>query len=95
MTLEEINNATMFVKNLENIMLPSQLVAVLADPLLQKFLLLRPDEEAYTRINNWLSAALQDIRTGDADSKTIADVLGVLYEYVTLSKVRIPCIQCL
>ncbi|PKS05333.1 hypothetical protein jhhlp_008707 [Lomentospora prolificans] len=85
-TLEEINNATMFVKNLENIMLPSQLVAVLADPLLQKFLLLRPDEEAYTRINNWLSAALQDIRTGDADSKTIADVLGVLYEYVTLSK---------
>jgi centromere protein I len=69
-------------------MLPSQLVAVLADPLLQKFLLLRPDEEAYTRIHNWITAVLQDIRTGDADSSTISEVLGVLREYVTVTKVR-------
>lgn len=87
-TLEEINDATAFVENLEKIMLPSQLVAVLADPLLQKFLLLRPDEEAFTRISNWLAGVLRDIRTGDADSSTIVDVLGVLQEYVHVSKVR-------
>lgn len=69
-------------------MLPSQLVAVIADPLLQKLLLLRPDEEAYVRVNNWMMAVLQDIRSGEADASTISDVLGLLHEYVVVSKVR-------
>lgn len=68
-------------------MLPSQLVAVIADPLLQKLLLLRPDEEAFVRVNNWMMAVLQDIRSGEADSSTISDVLGLLREYVVVSKV--------
>lgn len=69
-------------------MLPSQLVAVIADPLLQKLPLLRPDEEAYVRVNNWMMAVLQDIRSGEADASTINDVLGLLHEYVVVSKVR-------
>ncbi|SPN99001.1 related to Mis6 domain protein [Cephalotrichum gorgonifer] len=91
-TLEEIDNATSFVKNIENIMLPSQLVAVIADPLLQKLLLLRPDEEAYSRVNNWMVAVLQDIRSGEADAHTISDVLGLLHEYVVVSKKLPPLI---
>lgn len=75
------------MKNIENIMLPSQLVAVIADPLLQKLLLLRPDEEAFVRVNNWMMAVLQDIRSGEADAHTISEVLGLLREYVAISKV--------
>lgn len=90
MTLEEIDSAASFVKNIENIMLPSQLVAVIADPLLQKLLLLRPDEVAYSRVNNWMTAMLQDIRSGEADSQTISDVLDLLHEYVVVSKVCPP-----
>lgn len=68
-------------------MLPSQLVAVIADPLLQKLLLLRPDEEAYVRVNNWMMAVLQDIRSGEADAHTVSEVLGLLQEYVIVSRV--------
>lgn len=68
-------------------MLPSQLVAVIADPLMQKLLLLRPDEEAYVRVNNWMMAVLQDIRSGEADALTISEVFGLLHEYVVASKV--------
>ena len=89
-TLEEIDNATAFVKNIENIMLPSQLVAVIADPLLQKLLLLRPDEVAYVRVNNWMTAVLQDIRSGDADAHTTTEVLGLLHDFVVMSKARTP-----
>lgn len=87
-TLEEIDNATAFVKNMENIMLPSQLVAVIADPLLQKLLLQRPDEEAHVRVSNWMTAVLQDIRSGEVDAHTTSDVLGLLHEYVVVSNVR-------
>ena len=71
-------------------MLPSQLVAVIADPLLQKLLLLRPDEEAHVRVSNWMTAVLQDIRSGEADAHTTSDVLGLLHEYVVVSKVWSP-----
>ena len=41
-TLEEVQNARDFVKKLDRLELPSQLAAVLEDPLLQKLLALRP-----------------------------------------------------
>lgn len=87
MTLEEIENTTGFVGNLEKIELPSQLVAVLADPLLQKLLLLRPSDDSDQRIANWLNSALRDVLDGDADEGTLFDVLDVLREYVVSTKV--------
>jgi hypothetical protein len=88
-TLEEIENASSFVENLEELQLPSQLVAVLADPLLQKLLLLRPEEEALRRVHYWVLNILQDIRCGEADGGTIGEVLGLLYEYVVVVQVRV------
>ena len=86
-TLEEIENATGFVKDLDKLELPNQLVAVLADPLLQKLMLLRPSAESDQRITNWLNAVLQDVIDGDADETTLFDILDILRDYVVSTKV--------
>ena len=72
---------------MDRIELPNQLVAVLADPLLQKLLLLRPSAEAYQRIANWLSSVLQNVLEEDADEATLWEVLDVVREFVVQSKV--------
>lgn len=87
--MEEIDNAETFVKNLEKIELPTQLVAVLADPLLQKFLLLRPDGEASSRISNWSMACLGDVASGDVDSDLLLDMLEVIHDYAVAIKVSL------
>ncbi|RFU78813.1 hypothetical protein TARUN_3380 [Trichoderma arundinaceum] len=85
-TLEEIENVTGFVQNMDRLELPNQLVAVLADPLLQKLLLLRPNAEAYQRVANWLSSALQNVMEGDADEAMLWEVLDVVKEFVVQAK---------
>ncbi|KPM35183.1 hypothetical protein AK830_g11377 [Neonectria ditissima] len=85
-TLEEIENTTSFVQNLEKIEMPNQLVAVLADPLLQKLMLLRPSDESDHRISNWLNSALQDVIDGDAEESMLFDVLDILRDYVAATK---------
>ncbi|KAF5025052.1 hypothetical protein F66182_2869 [Fusarium sp. NRRL 66182] len=85
-TLEEIENAAGFVKNLDKLELPNQLVAVLADPLLQKLMLLQPSDESDQRIANWLNAVLQDVIDGDADEDTLFDILDILRDYVISTK---------
>ncbi|KAJ4010282.1 hypothetical protein NW766_008151 [Fusarium irregulare] len=85
-TLEEIENAVGFVKNLDKLELPNQLVAVLADPLLQKLMVLRPSIESDQRIANWLSSALQDVKDGDADEATFFELLDILRDYVISTK---------
>lgn len=62
-------------------------MAVLADPLLQKLMLLRPDSESEQRLANWLNGVLQDVRDGDADEDTFFDMLDILREYVVSIKV--------
>ncbi|KAI1331956.1 Mis6-domain-containing protein [Xylariaceae sp. FL0255] len=84
-TLEEIENVDGFVKNLENIELPNQLIAVLNDPLLQKFLLLRPQAQAHQRACNWLNSFVQDILSGDSDAGLV-DILRSLHNYVMATK---------
>ncbi|KAH6611112.1 hypothetical protein Trco_001132 [Trichoderma cornu-damae] len=85
-TLEEVENVTSFVQNMDRIELPNQLVAVLADPLLQKLLLLRPNAEAYQRVANWLGSVLQNVLDGDADEATLWEVLDVVKDFVVQSK---------
>lgn len=77
------------VQNIDKLELPNQLVAVLADPLLQKLLLLRPSEEAYQRVANWLNFVLQDVIDGNADEATLWDLLDVVRDFVTQTQVRI------
>lgn len=62
-------------------------MAVLADPLLQKLILLRPSAAANLRIVNWLNAVLQDVMDGDADETTLWDVMSVVRDYVVHTKV--------
>jgi centromere protein I len=76
------------VNNLEKIELPTQLVAILADPLLQKLMLLRPDAESFSRVNNWLVACVTDVVNGDQDSSILLDLVDVIHGYVTATKVR-------
>ncbi|KAF4338197.1 Centromere I [Fusarium beomiforme] len=85
-TLEEIENVASFVKNIDKLELPNQLVAVLADPLLQKLMLLRPSSESDQRIANWLYGILQDVHDGDADETTLFDMLDILRDYVVSTK---------
>ena len=75
------------MNNLEKIELPSQAVAIVADPLLQKFMCLRPDAEAETRVSNWLLACVGDIASGDADGSLLLDVVEVMHSYVTGTRV--------
>jgi centromere protein I len=65
-------------------------VAVLADPLLQKLMLLRPDAEGFSRISNWLAASMNDIASGDADPSSFLDLVDIVHEYTTSTKVRGP-----
>ncbi|KAK1760496.1 centromere protein I [Echria macrotheca] len=86
-TLEEIDSAETLAKNLEKIELPTQLVAILADPLLQKLLLLRPDAEAFERIENWLRACIDDVAGGDAEPSSLLDLVEILHEFVLSTKI--------
>ncbi|KAI0801716.1 Mis6-domain-containing protein [Xylaria sp. FL0064] len=88
-TLEEIESFDGFVKKLEKIELPNQLIAILSDPLLQKFLLLRPQAQAHVRACNWLSSYTQDMMTGDSDARLI-DILNTLKNYVITTKAFPP-----
>lgn len=87
-TLEEIGSAWDLVKNLEKIPLPSQLVAVLSDPLLQKLAFLRHDVEAEVeqRANDWIIAFLDDVASGEIDKSELEAVLGVMKDFVLSTK---------
>lgn len=86
-TLEEIDSATSLAKNFENIELPNQLVAVLADPLLQKLLLLRPSQEAFARVENWLTACVSSAANGDTNREELVDLIEVVHDYITSTRV--------
>ncbi|OAA77595.1 Mis6 domain-containing protein [Akanthomyces lecanii RCEF 1005] len=85
-TLEEIENVQSFVDKMDKLELPNQLVAVLADPLLQKLLLLRPSAESFLRVANWLNAALQDVLDGDADDAMLWEIMEVVRDFVVQTK---------
>ncbi|GJN75235.1 Mis6 domain-containing protein [Purpureocillium lilacinum] len=89
-TLEEVEGVDAFVRSLDRLELPNQLVAVLADPLLQKLLVLRPSAEADRRVANWLAGVLREVADGDADEETLWEVLEVVREYVAQTKALPP-----
>ncbi|KAI0119997.1 Mis6-domain-containing protein [Nemania sp. FL0031] len=84
-TLEEIESVDGFVKNIEKIELPNQLIAILHDPLLQKLLFLRPQAQAHLRACHWLSSYAQDMMAADSEVH-LADILNILKSYVTATK---------
>lgn len=92
MTLEEIDSAEGLASNLEKVELPDHLVAVLVDPLLQKFMMLRPDKDL-KRVSAWMNVQMAEILNGDADEDTITNTLKVIREYAQNTMVGPPPIS--
>ncbi|ROV87979.1 hypothetical protein VPNG_10340 [Cytospora leucostoma] len=84
-TLEEIDSAESLVSNLEKVELPDHLVAVLVDPLLQKFMMLRPDKDL-KRVTAWMDTQIGEIINGDADDETVENTLNVIHEFARSTK---------
>ncbi|KAL5604201.1 hypothetical protein BROUX41_002182 [Berkeleyomyces rouxiae] len=91
-TLEEIDSAARFVSNFDKIEFPDQLVAVLADPLLQKLLLLKQDEASFRRVSNWINSTWQDVCDDPRDTSLLEDMLQVLGDYVEQTKHLAPAV---
>lgn len=77
-----------FVQKLEKIEPPNQLIAVIKDPLLQKYLQLRSSEEHVKRIDMWLLAFFED-RLSDFNDNTlqILSMLDAILQYTRITKV--------
>jgi centromere protein I len=76
------------VGKLDTIELPNQLIAVLGDPLLQKLMQLKPNNEARQRVSNWLESYAQDVVSGEVENKAL-DVFVMIETYVSATKVRL------
>ncbi|KAF9874862.1 hypothetical protein CkaCkLH20_07556 [Colletotrichum karsti] len=85
-TVEEIDSADRLARSIEKIELPNQLAAVLADPLLQKFMALKKDDDASRRVVHWIDAVLEDVLNGNADEKLFQETMEILEDYVTRVK---------
>ncbi|KAF4624700.1 hypothetical protein G7Y89_g13464 [Cudoniella acicularis] len=87
-TLEEIEDVHDFVQRLENIEPPNQLVAVIGDPLLQKFLQLRSSEIYSRRVDTWLLAFFEDQLESTNPSETkMLEMLEAVRGYTQYTKI--------
>ena len=93
MALEEVHGVDDFVEKLDKIEPPSQLVAALDDPLLRTYVVLKQDETAQRRLDNWLAlfldSQLQAEAAGDDASNDLQDVLNKLLKYTQYTKVSV------
>lgn len=96
-TLEGIDNVDDFVERLDRIDPPGQLVSFLEDPLLQKYVDLRPSPMISSRIDLWLGICLEELyegtRSSILDRKYFDDVLQGLVHHAEYAKVREDCIS--
>ncbi|PQE30791.1 Mis6 domain-containing protein [Rutstroemia sp. NJR-2017a WRK4] len=86
-TLEEVEDVDDFVSKLEKIELPNQLVAAIDDPLLQKFLQLKPFQDTQRRIDHWLLAFFEDqLEDGRSSEIEIPEMLQAVLGYTRFTK---------
>ncbi|KAF1829221.1 Mis6-domain-containing protein [Decorospora gaudefroyi] len=95
-TLEGIDNVDDFVEKLDRIEPPGQLVSLLADPLLQKYVDLKPSPVVNARISLWLATSLEEqyeaARTGTEDSQYLSEILDGLLRYAQYMKSLHPTV---
>ena len=91
--LEDIDSVESFVNNLERIEPPSQLIAGLGDPLVQRYLLLNKSAESVRRLEFWLETSLEMeieiIQEGFGLSPTLTEIISTLLSYTEFTKVKI------
>jgi centromere protein I len=89
-TLEGIDNVDDFVEKLDRIEPPGQMISFLTDPLLQKYVELKPSPVTSARIGLWLSASLEDLyeaeRLGSGDPKYAKEILEGLLRHADSTK---------
>lgn len=92
-TLEGIDNVEDFVEKLDRIDPPGQLISFLTDPLLQKYVELRPSPISSSRIDLWLGTCLEglyeDERLGTIDRQYMDEILEGLLQHAQHIKVFI------
>jgi centromere protein I len=90
-TLEGIDNVNDLVEKLDRIELPGQLISFLTDPLLQKYIQLKPSPITTARIDLWLATCLEEQyegeRMGNGDPQYFSEVLNGLLKHVQYTKV--------
>jgi centromere protein I len=91
-TLEGIDNVDDFVEKLDRIEAPGQMISFLTDPLLQKYVELKPSPVTSARIDLWLSACLEDLyeaeRLGNGEPQYLKQILESLRIHTGSTKVR-------
>jgi centromere protein I len=96
-TLEEVNTVTDLVNNLERIEPPSQLIASLKDPLLQKFMLLGTSPDTFLRLEFWLERYFEEeielLQEGFGLSTSLPEILSGILCYAETAKVFPPFIN--
>ncbi|PMD43361.1 Mis6 domain protein [Hyaloscypha variabilis F] len=86
-TLEEIEDVHEFVRKLEKIEPPNQLVAAINDTLLQKYLLLRSSDTDSQRIDSWLFALFEDqLEDSTSSEGKIFETLEAVLGYTEYNK---------
>ncbi|KAH8623079.1 hypothetical protein IG631_22236 [Alternaria alternata] len=89
-TLEGIDGVDDFVEKLDRIEPPGQLVAVLTDPLLQKYIALKPSPVNTARLRTWLAACLEEqfeeYRQGTGNAQHLSEILDGLLRYARFTK---------
>ncbi|KAF2652433.1 Mis6-domain-containing protein [Lophiostoma macrostomum CBS 122681] len=96
-TLEEIDSVEDFVGKLERIEPPGQMISFLTDPLLQKYVALKPSPITSRRIELWLSASLEEecnaARAGSEDSSYLFELAGGLGNHSQYDKGLLPIVS--
>ncbi|RFU26880.1 hypothetical protein B7463_g9460, partial [Scytalidium lignicola] len=86
-TLEEIENVSEFIEKLEKIELPNQLVAVIGDRLMQKFIQLKSSPTTARRVDNWLMSFFEaQLEDPDTSESKILAMLTAILDYTRYTK---------
>ncbi|KAI9891437.1 MAG: hypothetical protein M1814_002756 [Vezdaea aestivalis] len=93
-TLEEVETVDDFIDKLDRIELPNQIVSILGDPLLQKYLDLKPSNVALKRLDNWLSTFMAEELNSLVDNEVpngrMSEVLSCLAKYAQVTRSPLP-----
>ncbi|MCJ1375473.1 hypothetical protein MMC20_006709 [Loxospora ochrophaea] len=96
-TLEEVESVDDLIERLEKIELPSQAIAVLDDPLLQKYLAIRPTKPFLERLQQWLAMFFDEYVQTANDPKSNTEDLWILLEkalsYTRHTKVLLKSVE--
>ncbi|KAL6708368.1 hypothetical protein ACN47E_003292 [Coniothyrium glycines] len=95
-TLEGIDNVNDLVERLDILEPPGQMISLLTDPLLQKYVDLKPSPMVSSRVNLWLATCLEEqyesYHLGIDDPQSLSEILSGLNKHAQYTKVLHPAV---